>query len=77
MKEEKRIKMKSNCDDCMNYIYDEETDCYICLVDLDQDEMEHFLNYATSHCPYFRFATIILWLVNNKNRHIFTRLTKI
>ena len=56
MKEEKRIKMKSNCDDCMNYIYDEETDCYICLVDLDQDEMEHFLNYATSHCPYFRFC---------------------
>lgn len=40
----------------MNYIYDEETDCYICLVDLDQDEMEHFLNYATSHCPYFRFC---------------------
>ena len=56
MKEKKKNKMKSNCDDCMNYIYDEETDCYICLVDLDQDEMEHFLNYATSHCPYFRFC---------------------
>ena len=38
---------KSNCEDCMNYIYDEFCDCYICLVDLDQDEMEDFLSYAT------------------------------
>jgi hypothetical protein len=39
----------------MNYVYDEETDCYICLVDLDQDEMEHFLSFATNSCPYYRF----------------------
>ena len=46
---------KSNCEDCMNYIYDEFCDYYICLVDLDQDEMEDFLSYATENCPYYRF----------------------
>ena len=47
--------MKNRCDDCMNYIYDEETDTYISLIDLDQDEMEHFLSYATENCPYYHF----------------------
>lgn len=49
------MSVKSRCEDCMNYIYDEETDCYICLVDLDQDDMENFLTYATNSCPYYRF----------------------
>ena len=47
--------MKNRCDDCMNYLYDEETDTYICLIDLDQDEMERFLSYATENCPYYHF----------------------
>ena len=46
---------KCCCDDCMNYIYDDFSDCYICLVDLDQDEMGDFLSYATESCPYYRF----------------------
>lgn len=47
--------MKNRCEDCMNYIYDDFSDCYICLVDLDQDEMENFLTFATESCPYYRF----------------------
>ena len=27
----------SNCDDCMHYEYDEEYDCYSCIMDLDED----------------------------------------
>ena len=34
---------ESNCDACMNYIYDEEYECYICDMDLDQDGMGRFL----------------------------------
>ena len=49
------MNQKSRCEDCMNYIYDEEMECFICLVDLDQDEMENFLTYATNRCPYYRF----------------------
>ena len=30
---------QTNCESCANYIYDEESDCYCCEVDLDEDEM--------------------------------------
>lgn len=45
--------MKSNCDDCANYIYDEECDCYTCLVNLDEDEMYRFLTGTNRECPYY------------------------
>ncbi len=44
-----------NCEDCMNYYYDEEYDCYACAMDLDQDEAEYFIS-AKRQCPYFRFG---------------------
>ena len=31
---------QGNCESCLNYVYDEEYECYTCLVDLDEDEME-------------------------------------
>ena len=46
----------TNCEQCEHYVYDDMMDYYVCEVDLDQDEMEDFLNYNTHHCPYFRFA---------------------
>ena len=33
----------TNCDDCVNYVYDEECDCWTCLVNLDEDEMYRFM----------------------------------
>lgn len=47
---------ESNCDACMNYIYDEEYECYICDMDLDQDEMGRFLTNTFTECPYFRLG---------------------
>ena len=46
--------MKSNCDICMNYYYDDEYDCYVCAVNLDQDELGKFMSYSEFNCPYFR-----------------------
>ena len=36
---------QSRCEDCMNYVYDEEYDCYTCEqgAELDEDEMAQFL----------------------------------
>lgn len=45
---------KSNCDCCMNYVYEEEGDYYECLINLDEDEYSKFLGYAFDNCPYFR-----------------------
>ena len=44
----------ANCDYCNYYIYDEEDECYICDMDLDEDDMVRFLQGNTKGCPYFR-----------------------
>ena len=47
--------MTTNCENCMNYFYDEEYEGYTCVMDLDQDDAEFFIN-SKSRCPYFRFG---------------------
>ena len=35
--------------------YDEEYECYVCDVCLDEDEMAGFLESRTNECHYYRF----------------------
>lgn len=42
------------CESCANYVYDEESDCMYCEVELDEDEMLKFLSSQTYNCPYFQ-----------------------
>lgn len=49
------MKGKTNCDCCMNYIYDDEYNCYVCLVNLDEDEMGRFLSSTFDNCSHFQF----------------------
>lgn len=42
-----------NCESCVNYDYNEDTGCYECLVNLDEDEMVRFLTDSFSNCPYY------------------------
>lgn len=44
----------TRCENCTNYVYDEEYDYYICEVNLDEDEMMRFLSGNVHTCPYFR-----------------------
>ena len=44
----------TNCEYCMNYVFDDEWDCYICDVNLDEDEMVRFLSDSYHDCPYFQ-----------------------
>lgn len=46
----------SNCEHCMYYEYDDDYECYICAMDLDEDEMARFLQRRNANCPYFRFG---------------------
>ena len=48
--------MQSTCETCANYFYDDEYECYICDMDLDQDEMGRFLTNTFENCPYFRLG---------------------
>lgn len=46
--------MAANCDECVHYDYDEETETFFCGVDLDEDEMERFLRGTNDGCPFYR-----------------------
>jgi len=48
------MKGKTNCESCMNYVYDEIYNCYECEANLDEDEMSRFLRASFDNCPYFR-----------------------
>ena len=47
--------MKSNCECCINYIYDEDFCYYKCEIDLDEDELHKFISDSFKDCPYFQF----------------------
>lgn len=44
----------TECDRCMYYEYDEEYECYVCSVYMDEDEVARFLQRKNKKCPYFR-----------------------
>ena len=44
----------SNCEMCNNYIYDDEDECYVCDMNLDEDDMVRFLTGNTSSCPFYQ-----------------------
>ena len=45
---------QTNCESCMNYEYDEDYECYVCGVNLDEDEMAAFLSSQRFVCPYYQ-----------------------
>ena len=53
-KRKDKIMAATNCDMCVNYVYDEDYECYTCLVNLDEDEMYRFLTGTQQQCPYFQ-----------------------
>lgn len=48
------MKKATNCEQCSNYVFDEDFDYYVCEVNLDEDEMQRFLTKTTYACPYYQ-----------------------
>lgn len=44
----------TNCEQCANYVFDEEFECYYCAVNLDEDEMARFMQQSNYDCHYFQ-----------------------
>ena len=44
----------ASCDTCAYYSYDDDYECYICDMDLDEDELVRFLSDTHYQCPYYR-----------------------
>ena len=47
-------KKVTNCESCVNFVYDEACGYYVCLVNLDEDEMLKFMSSSFYSCPYYR-----------------------
>ena len=52
----KIIMKKTNCENCIYFEYDEEYECYTCLMNLDEDEMYRFMQNSFDNCPYYKFG---------------------
>ena len=44
----------NDCDTCAYNSYDEDFECYICEMNLDEDEYSRLLQGHYNHCPYYR-----------------------
>ncbi len=49
-----RRKMKTNCECCVYYEYDEDYEEYQCTMELDEDEYARYTAGQYRECPYFR-----------------------
>ena len=43
-----------NCDYCNNMVYDEETEQFVCDVDMDEDDYARLLTSEYKECPYYQ-----------------------
>ncbi len=43
----------SGCDSCRHYVFNEDYECYECLVNLDEDEVAAYLSGSMTSCPYY------------------------
>ncbi len=46
--------MISKCDECIYYDYDEDFEEYVCLADLDEDDMAKIMSGRYKDCPFYR-----------------------
>ena len=47
-------KKRTSCESCMYFEYDEEFECYVCQMNLDEDEMYRFMQNSFDNCPYYQ-----------------------
>ena len=43
-----------NCDYCNNMVYDEDTEQFVCDVDMDEDDYARLLTSEYKECPYYQ-----------------------
>lgn len=44
----------TNCESCVNYVYDDDTGDHVCMANLDEDEYLRFLQSSYEACPFYQ-----------------------
>jgi hypothetical protein len=47
-------KESGSCDSCTYYTYDEDSESYVCDIDMDEDEYVRMASDSHYNCPYYR-----------------------
>lgn len=47
-------KTQSRCDMCAFYVYDDDYECYVCDINMDEDEYVRMMSDSHYNCPYYR-----------------------
>ena len=45
-----------SCEFCSNYVYDEEYEEYVCVVNMDEDDLARLMQSSYKSCPYFSYG---------------------
>ena len=48
------MKKQTSCDTCAYLVYDDEYDCYVWDINLDEDEYMRLMSDTHYSCPYYR-----------------------
>lgn len=48
------MKKAGSCESCAYFSYDEDYECYVCDMDLDEDEYMRLMTDSHYSCPYYR-----------------------
>ena len=46
--------MQGSCQECANLVYEEETEEWVCDVDMDEDDLVRYLTSPNASCPYYQ-----------------------
>lgn len=44
----------TSCDTCAFLIYDDDDECYVCDIDMDEDDFSRVMSGHYRSCPYYR-----------------------
>ena len=47
--------MNHPCESCMYYTYDEEWECYVCDLNIDEDDAARLVAGRRQSCPYYHY----------------------
>ena len=47
-------KKQGGCETCTYFTYDEDYECYVCDIDMDEDEDVRLMSDDHYRCPYYR-----------------------
>lgn len=50
----KKDKQSTNCETCVNFVFDPELGYEVCMVELDEDEYLKYMEKSFDSCPYYQ-----------------------